>query len=99
MLLYTQLMQSLTEGLGITISMSQFPWKSLLAILAKNGVIMCSYPNILMPGEVRGTNKTKGIGDLFSTEQLELATALELHGRTDFPIRLSRVPHDQLEGM
>ena len=41
----------------------------------------------------------KGIGDLFSTELLELAIALELHGRTDYPIRLSRAPKDQLEGM
>jgi hypothetical protein len=68
----------MTEEFGVTISMSQFPWKSLLAILAKNGLILRGYPHILMPGETRGTNKTKGIGDLVSTEQIDLATALEL---------------------
>ena len=78
--------------------MSQFPWKSLLALLAKHGIVMSGFPDILLPGEVQGTNKTKGIGDLFSTELLELGIALELQGRTDFPIRLSRVPQDQLEG-
>jgi len=79
--------------------MSQFPWKSLLSILAKHGFILRSYPDILMPGEVRGNNKTKGIGDLFSTEQVDLATSLELMGRTDFPLRLSRAPNDLLDGM
>jgi hypothetical protein len=78
--------------------MSQFPWKSLLVLLAKHGIIMGGFPDILLPGEVRGTNKTKGIGDLFSTELLELAIALELQGRTNYPIRLSRAPKDQLEG-
>ena len=79
--------------------MSQFPWKFLLSILAKHGFILHGYPDILMPGEVRGNNKTKGIGDLFSTEQVDLATSLELTGRTDFPLRLSRAPNDLLDGM
>jgi hypothetical protein len=50
-----------------------------------------------MPGEVRGNNKTKGIGDLFSTEQVDLATSLELMGRTDFPLRLSRASNDLMD--
>jgi len=52
-----------------------------------------------MPGEVRGNNKTKGIGDLFSTEQVDLATSLELTGRTDFLLRLSRAPNNLLDSM
>ena len=60
---------------------------------------MGGFPDILLPGDVRGTNKTKGIGDLFSTELLERAITLELQGRTDYPICLSRAPKDQLEGM
>jgi hypothetical protein len=79
--------------------MSQFPWKSLLALLAKHGLILRGYPDILMPGEVRGNNKTKGIGNLFSTEQVDLTTSLKLVGRTDFPVSLSRAPQDQLDGM
>ena len=79
--------------------MFQFPWKSLLALLAKHGLILSGYPDILMPGEVRGNNKTKGIGDLFSTKQVDLATSLKLVGRTDFPVSLSRAPQDQLDGM
>jgi hypothetical protein len=79
--------------------MSQFPWKLLLFILAKNGFIIRGYPNILLPGEIRGNNKTKGIGDLFSTEQVDLATSLELVGKTNFPLRLTRAPHDLLDGM
>jgi len=77
--------------------MSQFPWKSLLSILARKGFVLSGFPDILMPGEVRGSNKTKGIGDLFSTEQVDLATSLELMGRTDFPLRLSRAPSDLVE--
>ena len=91
--------QYLTEAFGVTISMSQFPWKSLLSILAKNGLIIRGYPHILMPGEVRGNNKTKGIGDLLSTEQVDLATSLELVGKTDFPLRLTRAPHDLVDSM
>ena len=78
--------------------MSQFPWKSLLLILVKHGLIIRGYPHILLPGEVRGNNKTKGIGDLFSTEQVDLATSLELVGKTDFPLRLTRAPHNLLDG-
>jgi hypothetical protein len=79
--------------------MSQFPWKSLLAVLAKHGLILSGFPDILLPGEVRSTNKTKGIGDLITTEQVDLATSLGLVGRTDFPISLSRAPQNQLDGM
>jgi hypothetical protein len=79
--------------------MSQFPWESLLAILARYGLILSGYPDILMPGEVRGNNKTKGIGDLFSTEQVDLATSLGLMGRTDFPLHLSRVSDALLDSM
>jgi hypothetical protein len=78
--------------------MSQFPWKSLLAILAKHGLILRGFPDILLPGEVRSINKTKGIGDLITTELVDLATSLGLVGRTDYPISLSRAPQDQLEG-
>jgi hypothetical protein len=78
--------------------MNQFPWKSLLALLAKYGLILGSYPDILLPREVRGNNKTKGISDLFSTEQVDLATSLGLMGRTNFPIVLLRAPKDRLEG-
>ena len=70
----------------------------MLFILAKNGFVMQGYPDILLPGEIRGNNKTKGIGDLFSTEQVDLATSLELVGKTDFPLRLTRAPHNLLEG-
>jgi hypothetical protein len=90
--------QYFTEDFGVRISMSQFPWKSLLCILAKNGLVLRGYPDILMPGEVRGNNKTKGIGDLFSTEQVDLATSLELVGKTSFPLSLSRAPHSLLDG-
>jgi len=93
------LTQWLTESFGITISMSQFPWKSLPAILAKHGFILRGYPDILLPGEVRGNNKTKGIGDLFSTEQVDLATSLELMGRTDYPLHLTCALNDPLDGM
>jgi hypothetical protein len=79
--------------------MSQFPWKSLLAILAKHGMVLKGFPDILMPGKVRSTNKTKGIGDLVSTEQVDLATSLGLLGKTDFPISLSRAPQSHLDGM
>jgi hypothetical protein len=77
--------------------MSQSPWKSLLSILARKGLILSGFPDILMPGEVRGNNKTKGIGNLFSTEQVDLATSLELMGRTDFPLRLSRASNDLVD--
>jgi hypothetical protein len=93
-----QLTQLLTEDFSVTISMSQFPWKLLLAILARKGLVLSGYPDILMPGEVRGNNKTKGIGDLFSTELVDLATSLKLTGRSDFPVSLSRAPQDQLDG-
>ena len=79
--------------------MSQFPWKSLLSILAKHGFILRGYPDILMPSEVRGNNKTKGVSDLFSTEQVDLTTSLKLTGRTDFPLRLSHTLNDLLDGM
>jgi hypothetical protein len=79
--------------------MSQFPWKLLLLILAKNGFVMRGYPNILLPGKIRGNNKTKGIGDLFSTEQVDLATSLELVGKTDFPLHLTRAPSNLLDSM
>ena len=75
------------------------PMEVLLAILAKHGVILTDFPNILLPGEVQNTNKTKGIGDLITTEQVNLATSLGLVGKTDFPIRLSRAPQNQLDGM
>jgi len=59
----------------------------------KMALSLRGYPDILMPGEVRGNNKTKGIGDLFSTEQVDLATILSrLVGKTNFPLSLSRVP-------
>ena len=88
----------MTEEFGVSIPMNQFPWKLLLALLAKHGLVLSGYPDILMPGEVRGNNKTKGIGDLFSTEQVDLATSLGLMGRTNFPTILSRAPQDRLDG-
>ncbi|KIM72187.1 hypothetical protein PILCRDRAFT_93559 [Piloderma croceum F 1598] len=92
-----QKLYDMFQDFSVTISMSQFPWKSLLAVLAKHGLILSGFPDILLPGEVRSTNKTKGIGDLITTEQVDLATSLGLVGRTDFPISLLRAPQDQLD--
>ncbi|KIM73185.1 hypothetical protein PILCRDRAFT_15432 [Piloderma croceum F 1598] len=80
-----QKLSEMFKEFGVSIPMNQFPW---------NG-----YPDIFIPGEVRGNNKTKGIGDLFSTEQVDLATSLGLMGRTNFPTILSRAPQDRLEGI
>jgi hypothetical protein len=87
-----------TVVFNIILSMTQFPWKLLLLLLAKNGMVLSGYPPILMPGEIRGTNKTKAIADLVSTEQLALATALGANGPTKYRIRLRRVAKDKIDG-
>jgi hypothetical protein len=82
---------SITEEFDITINMSQFPWKQLLLLLAKNSIVILNYPNILMPGEVRtAANKSKAIGDLTKAELLELATALKLTGNAKYPMTFKK---------
>lgn len=80
--------------------MSQFPWKQLLLLLAKNGITIVNHPNILMPGEVRTTmHKSKAIGDLTKAELLELATALALTGNTKYSMRFKKADRKDWEGM
>ena len=87
------------EVYSIPISLTQFPWKQLLFLLAKHGLILTGYPLILMPGEVRRSNKTKAIGDLISTEQVALVTVLRLNRQTDYKIALKRVAKTNVDGM
>ncbi|KIM73187.1 hypothetical protein PILCRDRAFT_15434 [Piloderma croceum F 1598] len=81
------------KSFGVTISMSQFPWKLLLVILAKHGLVLSGYHAGSSPRQ----QQDKGIDDLLSTEQVDLATSLELIGRTYFSLCLLRVPNDLLD--
>ena len=71
---------------------SNFPWKTLLLFLAKNGLVIEGYPyGILMLGERRNlAARTKGINDLSLPEKREMIAAIKSKKLTVGLVRDSR---------
>jgi hypothetical protein len=68
----------LSEKVGVIFNIKQFPWKTMLNLLASAGVVCVNWPeDVLMPGEAReGIAKGKGFSDLTLHEQALLKKAL-----------------------